>query len=155
MPHDPMTAASLLELAERVEREEPSRALDARIHQALNPDQQVMFDTGDLRTGTPASYGRLAELPMGGWSDWQAVAQIIGAKPYTTSLDAALPLVPEEWTAWEIRSRRRKTAFVAELSRMVTADDETYQIGRSSHTPAAALVAACLRARAQKEQKDG
>lgn len=118
MPHDPMTAASLLELAERVEHRERER-----VPLALEKEIASAFGHGTYR-------------------------------PYTTSLDAALTLVPEEWTAWEIRSRRRKTAFVAELSRMVTADDESYQIGRSSHTPAAALVAACLRARAQKEQKD-
>ena len=66
---------------------------------------------------------------------------------YTTSLDAALELVPEGWTAWELRSHGRKTRFSADLSRMSECDaGEDWAHGMGS-TPALALVIAVLRAR--------
>jgi len=73
---------------------------------------------------------------------------------YTASIDAAMTLVPEEWTAWGVWSRRRKTKFYAVLSRLrdnfegnELGEEEDAESKRCA-TPALALCAASLRARA-------
>lgn len=74
--------------------------------------------------------------------------RIVDLPAYTTSLDAALTLVPEDWTAWELISHAAKTLFSADLSRLTTCgagEDWAHGLGR---TPALALCAAALRARA-------
>lgn len=64
---------------------------------------------------------------------------------YTSDLNAAMSLVPEGFTAWELRSRLARTRFVAELSRM-EGDEEIYTRAHAA-TPALALTAAALRSR--------
>lgn len=75
---------------------------------------------------------------------------------YTASLDAAMGLITERWTAWQLRSRRRKTRFVAALSRLsddVEDDYDEQEIVTHAATPALALTAAALRSLA--EEGDG
>lgn len=73
---------------------------------------------------------------------------------YTRSLDAAMKLVPEKWTAWGIWSRQRKTRFYAVISRLRDdfeddeLDEEEDVRSRRCVTPALALCAAGLRAHA-------
>lgn len=78
----------------------------------------------------------------------RADAHTSTAPGYTRSLDWAMALVPEEWTAWELRSRRAKTRFVAELSRESDKSDsssEEFRLGRGRSAPLA-ICAAALRA---------
>ncbi len=78
-----------------------------------------------------------------------------GAHPaYTASIDAALMLVPEEWTAWELYSSAKKTRFSCDLSKLTECDaGEDWAHGRGV-TPALALVAASLRALADKGETE-
>lgn len=73
---------------------------------------------------------------------------------YTHSIDAALTLVPDDWTAWEIRSMGRKTIFSCDLSRMTECDANAGQDWAygNGHNPAIALCIAALKARAAGER---
>lgn len=68
------------------------------------------------------------------------------APAYTQSLDAALTLVPEGWTAWELRSFARKTRFGCDLSRLTECDAGEDWAHGNGPTPALALCIAALRA---------
>jgi hypothetical protein len=129
----------LIALAERVEGlTGPDRTLDELIADAL-------FEK--------SHFAQLADAPLGvGCMMWWQGGHQQSALRYTGSLDAAMSLVPEEWTAWEMRSHARKTRFSVDLSRLTECDagNETWAHGRGV-TPAIALTAACLRALAQKE----
>lgn len=77
-----------------------------------------------------------------------------------TSIDAALALVERVlpgWTAWEIRSRARKTLFVAEISRLTGPlsehSNEELVSGHAS-TPSLAVLVALLRAVQEQERAD-
>jgi hypothetical protein len=73
---------------------------------------------------------------------------IYGHPPYTTSIDAALTLVPEGWTGLDIISYQRRTRYTVELSRLLDDDvEEDLRTGRGP-TIAIALCVAALRARA-------
>lgn len=63
-------------------------------------------------------------------------------------IDAAMTLVPANWTAWELRSHSARTRFSADLSRLSECDssEEDWAYGRGA-TPALALCAAALKAR--------
>lgn len=114
--------SDFLELAERCEKAE-------------GKDRNLAWDIWDAQ-GKP------------GVDEWSNA----GCAPnYTASLDAAMTLVPEEWTAWQLRSRRRKTMFIATLSRLIDdieAEFDEQEVRGCAATPALALCAAALRARA-------
>lgn len=61
------------------------------------------------------------------------------------TLEEVIASIPDDWTAWELRSRRRRTAFVATLSRLTVDDDidggTEYVTGHGS-TPIEAFQAA-------------
>lgn len=72
----------------------------------------------------------------------------IAIQYYSTSIDAALSLIPEEWTAWGLCSRRGRKSYVATISRLVKLPpfpEETYETG-SATTPALALCVVALKA---------
>lgn len=123
---DTVTPAKLLELADRCEREEPSDALDRAIAAAC----KIRWSSDE-----DGQFGGYNLLPRRVW--------------FTRSLDAAVTLVPEKWTAWELRSHAARTRYSADLSRLTECDasQEDWAHGRAS-TPALALCAAALRARA-------
>jgi hypothetical protein len=120
--------SGLLELAAKCEKAtEPDRELDCGI--AVHFGWRIK------------SYGAIGPVWRNG----------VSPPDYTTSLDAAMTLVPEGWTAWQLRSRRRKTVFVATLSRLVDDIDEEFdeeEVTAHAATPALALCAAALRAQA-------
>ncbi len=62
--------------------------------------------------------------------------------------DAALMLIPDNWTAWEMRSHAARSHFSADLSRLSECDagQEDWAHGRGRH-PALALAEAALRAK--------
>jgi hypothetical protein len=104
--------------------------------------------TGPSRELDMAIFARLY-----GWSDPLVGAAVHDFRengaPYTASIDAALTLLSDDWTAWEIRSRQRKTRFYAELSRLEEPTSlEDFRDGEGP-TPAIALCIAALKARSQ------
>lgn len=120
----------LLQLADRCEREMPNLALRCDIAKALGW-REVEHDCHIRMVDPDGKMWWAAQMP-----------------DPTANLDAALTLVPEEWTAWELRSSAKKTRFSADLSRLTECDSgEDWTYGRAS-TPALALCAAALRARA-------
>lgn len=73
---------------------------------------------------------------------------LVSEPKLSTSLDAAVALVERvrpDITAWEIRSRRAKRLFFAELSKLEGNDDQVMWDAYAP-TPAAALIAALLKA---------
>lgn len=122
--------AELEKLAARVEREGPSRELDAEIARAFGWRSFYLAGFGprwQKGHGTVTS-----ELPA-----------------YTASIDAALTLVPEGWDWFKLRTTTVQTWV--EVGRK----DGTGMIAFSveASTPAAALCAAALRAN-QESQND-
>lgn len=127
--------------------------LIARLEQAAKGSREfdrLIFDAcgGQIKTVAPyGEFGGTAER----WTDAEGTRWHPEATYFTTDLNAAVELVPENWTAWEVRSRQRKTAFVAEVSRLGDApdydEDEQRELAHAS-TPALALCAAALKARA-------
>lgn len=144
----------LLALADRCEREKPTRELDARIEQAIAPDKKVLFDAGSVGpVKRRAAYGPLRDFPMDGWKGetaWDAVAGEVGARRYTTSLDAAVTLVPEgwawfvEWIGTPFREGTARLWIPSQRTKGLHSEQET----SAAETPALALCAAALRARA-------
>lgn len=156
-----MTEVSqLLELAERVEKATgPDDALDAAIWLAVKADAASLkaYDEG-LKLSRQEAAFRLSYM-----SD--------GFRP-TASLDAALTLVPDGWR-WVMRqaspdkANPNETGFFARLE---TDDFESVTWGKGSDwitdivagqdvfvwaaTPALALTAACLKARASQDNRD-
>lgn len=137
-------------LIARLEKAETGREIEVRIYVALHPDQRTLFDAGDLRTRRPATYGRLADFGLDGWTDWEALAMTFGAPQYTASLDAALTLVPEGWT-WQVSGpdlSERAFAYVREYQpdqpRPMRPDAEG---SARVPSPALALCIAALKAR--------
>ena len=109
------TAAELIALAERCEREEPSAALNFAIWEAV--------------------YARRA--PVGTFEEWVAPA-------YTASLDAAVTLVPDGWS-WFCEGPASISAAAHIWNPSARASAEYRSLAK---TPALALCAAALRARA-------
>jgi len=101
----------LLELAERCEREEPSRELSVEIYYAITPARlRSPLWTGD----------------------------------FTTSLDAAVTLVPEGWV-WAVS---QDAAAVGPPDSSYIGDELAMPCACEGKTPALALCAAALKARA-------
>lgn len=124
---------ALLQLAERCEREEPSLELNLAIFLAIRPEWQ---DTRTLRDRKGHLIG-----PMLVWNestkDCRKVEEAVA--DLTRSLDAAVTLVPEGF-AWATQGDVRGDASVDKWG-------EISEQGKAK-TPARALCAAALRARA-------
>jgi len=112
----------LIELAERCEA-------------AVGPDRAI-----DLAISSALNTGRSTD------------PRNPGPRHYTSSLDAAMTLVPEGWTAWELRTRRGKTLFTAHVSRESPEGED--EVCGTATIPALALTAACLRALAHMHLGD-
>lgn len=86
----------LSELIARVEKATgPDRELECRVWQLVDPDREIMFDAGKAfgpGPKRPATYGKLKDFPLGNWDDWKAIAALVGAPPFTESIDASLAL---------------------------------------------------------------
>ena len=125
-------AETLIALAERVENlDGPDRHVDAEIDAAL----------GWRRVENPTAAGGLIDL-------WHAPDGTMKRRDerlhlYTASLDAAMSLVPEGWV-WTINQFPDKaSAYLVNSACQMARPHEQYQA-----TPALALTAAALRARA-------
>lgn len=135
---------TLIELAERCEKAEGlSFTLDALITIALDPERQTIIGHKPGRFPRDPIYGPITEfIPMAEANGLDA-AQYLDAPRYTTSIDAALTLVPED-------------RFVGALSQCdpggewyarIECHSAVYEDATAA-TPALALSAAALRARA-------
>ena len=145
-----MTNRATLEalLARVLEGTGPDRELDAEIAWLTHPSDRKRLGPPDLQR----ECFHLG-LPEPQWVSWESVASFHPA--YTTSLDAALTLVPEGWrinllSEWDNETLRAKGAWQAIL--MPIGKGDSIHAGmrtRCDHaaTPARALIAACLKAR--------
>lgn len=131
-----MTAAELIALAERVERlQGPCRETDAKIAEAIG-----------LCIGRCGGHPQDGRLPH-----------------FTSSLDAAMSLVPERWRNWSSDSSVKgwtrwmlagpRNRWIVSETGEREAGNDWYQQG-IARTPALALTAAALRARAAMEKND-
>lgn len=123
----------------------------ARLQKATGPDQELdrlITLLAGWREATPEEKdqngvgGYYREDGSGRW--------LSDAFPWTGNVETALMLIPDSWTAWGVRSRRRKTAFVAYLSRLVD-DDSDFPHGEEEitghgSTPAIAICVVALKA---------
>lgn len=124
----------LLELAERLERATgPDRELDKAIHGLLFPPRPVATDEDQPPPGFGSGF-----LSGDYWGSG-----------YTSSIDAAMTLVPEGWDRIEQeQSRERAWARIT-----VHRNGFAPQYESRAATPALALCAAALRALAQSGEK--
>jgi hypothetical protein len=120
----------------------PDRFLDALIKQATSPDDRVLFHPGSVRDRKEAEWGVLCDFPVETFSaDPEGIAMHIHAHPYTASIDAAMMLVPEGYD-WIIGRTNEGLTIHAEVG------GRGGDYMRFGSTPALALCAAALRARA-------
>ena len=149
---NPAARQVLLDLADRCKREEPSRDLDLAILNAIHaPSPEWVWRSGD-ETITRLVYGEGAPGNP-----------VCSLDAYTTSLDAAVTLVPEG-CSWDVRFRshhdcavdvgedwatRHPTKHSAHVWRMAHRGLYDIRENGTAKTPALALCAAALRARAE------
>ena len=137
------------ELIERLEKADAgSRELDAAIHCAIWPERithpnlapgMTMRDYGDERTNRQVASAEYIHKDRG------------PAPRYTTSLDAALTLVPEGWD-WDIGvCAGDAEAFLTMPGNGFLSDRGDTEIYGRHKAPALALVIAALNARAGKD----
>lgn len=139
----------LLALAERVEAAtEASREIDCLVHETRRPDL------------TPAMRGSYyGEFTGDYFGETERGFDVIGKAPrFTASLDAAMTLVPEGWHLNELRQEWQTGWWSAHFAKLPSESQQrAYERGGtimmidakgSAATPALALTAACLRARA-------
>ncbi len=135
-------AQILLQLAASCERESPSREIDCHIAFFVTGDLQVGVK-GPLKAPLPYMLSEAVERPR----DLQLLANddnIDMIPRYTTSLDAAVTLVPEG-DIWSVHgSDAPNHKGFADISTM----REPHYFKADAATPALALCAAALRARA-------
>ena len=124
---------------------EGSRELDACVWVAVNGKGQPMKEVG------PPSY----KMPRFFCNpspdiDWIGYDLLEIAPKYTTSLDAAHSLVPEEW-GWTINHDAIAAVYAPEIE----GDDDLADWGGAPNgTPAIALCIAVLKARARRSLKE-
>lgn len=131
-----ITAESLNALADRVEREEPSRELDYLIFIATNP--------GWIDTRKPSKRGRLQGQMVAYRAVPNSAMSVENMPAYTTSQDSAVTLVPEG-CGWVLNNP-------VDLAGRPSAGISGFVFDAFAATPAAALTAAALRARAADMQ---
>jgi hypothetical protein len=139
----------LLDLAERCEAATgPDRDIDGWIAVAVDPDRQTIVGEKPGRFPRDPIYGPASEVmeKIGGRDG----ADYLCAPAYTASIDAAMSLVPEGW-----RFEVTTTGFKPGASIVSPKGTFTNGGGAYAATPALALCAAALRARASQDSKSG
>jgi hypothetical protein len=144
-----MTKADELNaLADRCEREEASRVLDRAIASALGYQVEVI----EIPEGHPMAdvfkAGSGLEFMFRPGCDREAIP------PWTTSLDAAVTLVKFDALSWFTLQRTEEGDWHPELYFKGKGPDEAITVADGIKSPALALCAAALRARALS-QTDG
>lgn len=135
----------MIDLIKRLEAAEAgSRELDARIKIAIS-DPDVMTDGGGYKPSErrPPKYEKASEVFNDQWLDWEGAAMTVRAPHYTTSIDAALTLVPEGWFLKSLGYGVKATWFA-----IVSPGDSAKNVrGDKFNNPALALTIAALKAR--------
>ena len=140
--------AQLEDLIARLEAaQEGNRELDARIWAAVEGKGQPFVTVGPPTYDPPRYFCN--PHPEINWIGYDLLHM---ARYYTTSLDAALTLVPDDWTCWELGSRANKMQFRAELSRLEHATAQEEFVWARAPTAPLALCIAALKARAANEK---
>jgi hypothetical protein len=135
--------SDLLKLAERCEAATgPDRELDGAIVVAIDGDRQTILYNEPGPFPQKAVRGPIRDLMLTG----DDLASYINAPTYTASLDAATTLVPEGMS-WGVGPRDGTGKAWA----WVGSHDDMY-LAKKPATPALALCAASLRARAEIER---
>jgi hypothetical protein len=130
--------SDLLALAERVEAASgPDRELDVAIWRGITPNHEA------LRKRWAGSWTH-ADVQ----ARKEAACELKNAPDFTASLDAAMTLVPEGW-CWAVRNGL-STAYaeMADEPFIETAHEKATGVDSCARSPALALTAAALRARA-------
>ncbi|MEA3044532.1 MAG: hypothetical protein QOH47_2370 [Sphingomonadales bacterium] len=146
----------LLALAETIEAATgPDRRLDTLVEIARNPDKPWVIGEKPGRWPREAIFGTLAD--MLDWAmDETKVPPEIGAPAYTSSLDAAMTLVPDGYRVSQLNEETDSPdrPWVVSLSVRIGAPGRML-VYASAATPALALTAASLRARHAMEKGSG
>lgn len=142
--------SELLRLAERVEAATaPDRELDARIAVAIYSDS----GHADPRDNTHARFPSPSDecAPGTYWISAFSGLSLRTADPFTASLDAAMTLVPEgwDWSAGTLGNGKGGHSFMRPAGRHYP------RVEVDAATPALALTAASLRARAHEAEARG
>ena len=143
-------ASKLLALAERVEKETgPDRELDADVFMAFGRDQPFRgrFQAWNCPNNHEIEHGMSMDQAIAaGCPTWRA-ANLFHTPTYTASLDAAMTLVPEGWS-FEVRCSGTGDRGQASAWNPMKAPGHEEVRVMGCATPALALTAAALRARA-------
>lgn len=159
VPPLPTKADILLQLAGRCERGDASRELDVRIFLSINNPDILVIDDSAARFPRPHRHVKARSIWNDDWAHWNSRADVEGVASelncphYTTSIDAAVTLVPSGGS-WII-SRGRLTPDEPLYGVSVYSDEAgDHEAGRSetNSSAAACVCAAALRARAATEE---
>lgn len=139
-----MNRAELLALAERCEKAEGrDLVLDADITEAMHPElRSAPWERVSYLSGRAVTFADRSDPDN---------LNVVSPPRFTASLDAALALVPEGWECalyWGVRG-------FPPQAQLEPCDTREFQIDGVAVSPALALCAAALRARAVKEGRDG
>jgi hypothetical protein len=144
-------------LAERVEKAEgPDRELDARIWCVVGVGSPWNAENCWLAATVRPPEMETSGIDLSGWLDRcpemaADLAKSYNVPAYTASIDAAMTLVPEGYPARQVGSTddgRGYAAVAGNDMHMMAEDPEEFFAEGNSATPALALCAAALRARA-------
>jgi hypothetical protein len=138
-----------------------SAELEARLEGAVEGSRELDAKLGAMTMAGAAAYyvtdgDRPQDASAGEWmivrrsDDGQVITH--RPPPYTTSLDAAITLVPKTM-GWELSFRRRDRGFAAGIGSRRAEESGRYEafVGRAKTAPLA-LCAAALRAYARNEE---
>ncbi len=136
-----MTKEQLIQALESAT--EGSRELDAFIH-ALVVNPPVMVDGGSWRGDIPATYEPMTSVL--GRVNGADLAEFTGCPRYTTSLDAAMTLVPEGWS-WKLIHETGDDSYLVVIRNAPTLAHVAPAFVVGGATAALALCSAFIRAR--------
>lgn len=142
--------ATFLALADRVEREEPSRELDAAIGVACRSLDRILEDFDLSRYVGPIEMGIDERQGAGFVCAWlrqnDGAPRLIHSRPaphYTTSIDAAVSAMPE---GWHVSSIQFSEHWHCEA--LTNAGRSVHKVRATAPTEPRARMALALRARA-------
>lgn len=142
-------AAELLALVERVETAEgPSRHLDTQVFILLDPNAEHIVGTEPGRFPQKPIYGPRSTFWEWACDETKEPPQFARIPAYTASLDAAFGLMPDGHK-WAVYGGGFATV---ERWDCTEPEEECGSTEKRCATPALALTAACLRARAAEPQ---
>lgn len=148
--------SKLLELVERVEKlDGPSRHIDTQIEILLDPGAQHIIGHEEGPFPRKPIYGPRSSFWEWACDDSMEPPAFGGISTYTDSLDAATSLVPEGWVLGIQQNCHTAGGWCAKLTRTDGGNVQLDFAQAFASTPALALTAAALRARAASLTGEG